>query len=55
MLAVALVIGAERPPRKLEAAVASSGEPVPECDETPPDVSETEPIDGADPVTLAKS
>ncbi|MGZ8738060.1 MAG: EamA family transporter [Nocardioides sp.] len=53
VLAVALVIGAERPSRKLEAAVASSGEPVPECEEALPDVSETDPIDGAEPSTFA--
>lgn len=34
VLAVALVIGAERPRRSLEAAVASSGEPLPECEVT---------------------
>jgi drug/metabolite transporter (DMT)-like permease len=33
VLAVALVIGAERPRRRLETAVASSGEPVPEQDQ----------------------
>ena len=55
VLAVALVIGAERPPRKLEAAVASSGEPVPEADEAQPVMLGTDPIDGAEPVTCAKT
>ena len=55
VVAVALVIAAERPGRRIEAAVASSGEPVPECAEALPDGSGTDPTDGAERATLGTS
>jgi drug/metabolite transporter (DMT)-like permease len=53
VLAVALVIGAERPRRRLEAAVASSGEPVPDCAEARADGVAPVAGDDAEPASCA--